>query len=188
MEGLLEASARVSTPFERAGGLLVADPKLIVGDCEQVSDRHDRVRSALVVEMTVPPGLREQLLVEVLVRLGPVCARPGRVSLPLSWQARGWPRLFPTFDGSLDAAADADGTVLSLRGTYSVPLGPLGRFGDGLAGRRLARHAGSSFLEQAARRVEGQPPYRPDLARWRPLAYAVHLEEVIATQQWRRNQ
>ena len=95
---------------------------------------------------------------EVAVEVGAALA-PGEeeaVSLPLRWQATGRDRLFPAFQGVLQAARAPTGTTLRLAGTYRVPLGLLGRFGDGVAGRRLAQRSLVAFLEALSGRLDAE--------------------------------
>jgi hypothetical protein len=105
------------------------------------------------------------------------------VVLPLRWRASGRDRLFPVFDGRLEATAapGGAGTVLSVVGVYTVPLGPVGRFGDGLIGRRLARQSLTAFLEDAARRIDAGAHHRTTSEAWHPSPYRVALREAAAT-------
>jgi peroxiredoxin len=59
------------------------------------------------------------------------------------------------FDGEL-VATEATGhrTKLLLTGTYDVPLGILGRFGDGLMGHRIARRSVADFLRDVAHNLD----------------------------------
>lgn len=100
--------------------------------------------------------------------------------MPVHWRAAGRDRLFPTFEGELEASRDDPGSCLRLRGIYTVPLRPLGRFGDGIAGRRLARQSLSAFLEQAARRLDGEVDRRLDVVSAHPASYPVALREVAS--------
>jgi hypothetical protein len=68
--------------------------------------------------------------------------------------------------------------VLSVAGVYTVPLGPVGRFGDGLIGRRLARQSLTAFLEDAAGRIEADIHRRTTSETWRPSPYRVALREA----------
>jgi hypothetical protein len=98
--------------------------------------------------------------------------------VPLHWQAWGRERLFPVFDGELRAApVGPAATTVVVSGTYSVPLGPVGRFGDGLIGRRLARQSLTAFLEDAARRIDAEVHRRLHSVAWRPAPYPVSLRE-----------
>jgi hypothetical protein len=75
------------------------------------------------------------------------------VRVHLRWEPLAHERWLPSFDGELVVAAVDDETSLQLRGFYTVPLGPIGRFGDGVAGRRIARRSLADFLGAIARRL-----------------------------------
>ena len=57
-----------------------------------------------------------------------------------------------------------EGTCLRLEGSYTVPLGAVGRFGDNVLGQRLARRSLSALLEQIAYRLESEVEWRAALA------------------------
>jgi hypothetical protein len=74
---------------------------------------------------------------------------------PLSWRATSFERLIPVFEGEFELMSDDDTrSVLALRGLYAVPLGAMGRFGDGLVGRRVARRTAVGVVEAIAASVE----------------------------------
>ena len=78
----------------------------------------------------------------------------GGVVVPVAWHAAGFPQAFPRFFGDLVVSASDGGTRLALEGVYTVPLGAVGRFGDGLVGRRLARESLEDLLGGVAHRIE----------------------------------
>lgn len=181
MDGVIDASTEVRAALEHIRDRLVNDAAAVVGDRRSENDPEYIVRSSLTVDMNAGPGVEQGVLVELVVRLGPVQAATDTVLVPLSWRAVGWPRLFPSFTGIFAAHAGDAGSTVHLRGGYTVATGPLGRFGDGVAGRRLARQAGSAFLEQAARRIDGEEPRRADLVVWRPAPYPVAVQELVGS-------
>ncbi|HEX6421348.1 MAG TPA: hypothetical protein VFZ77_22795, partial [Acidimicrobiales bacterium] len=63
---------------------------------------------------------------------------------------------------------------------YTVPLGPVGRFGDGLVGRRIARQSFESFLEDTAARLDAEVHRRSATVTWRARPYAVDVRELRA--------
>ena len=175
----IEATTTLQVSFEQVSRVLADDPGAIVldGDVEQPDrpgeDGH--LRSTLGVEVGAT-AFRQVVDVEI----GSLTVTDADVALPLRWRASGRDRLFPVFDGRLEASpvATGTGTVLSVVGVYTVPLGPVGRFGDGLIGRRLARQSLTAFLEDAAGRIEADIHRFTTSEIWRPSPYHVALREV----------
>ena len=67
----------------------------------------------------------------------------------------GHERWLPEFDGELEVTvASGEGATLRLHGFYTVPMGHIGRFGDGVIGHRLARRALTRFLDDVAARLD----------------------------------
>lgn len=122
-----------------------------------------------------PGGHLEQ---QVRVEVGPARPAGPGVRVPVSWRAVGWERLFPTFQGMLAAAPEGCGSRIELRGAYTVPIGPLGAFGDGIAGRRLARQSLSTFMGQAAARIDEEADRRRNVVSVQPIEYRIALREV----------
>jgi hypothetical protein len=172
----IEASTTVKVPIERARDVLADDPGAVVADVVTAADRHARrFTTVLGVELAGGGGVRHAVVVE----LGR--AHPGgeRTALAIRWHADGHQRLFPTFEGELDVEPDGpDATRLTVQGTYAVPLGPIGHFGDGLVGRRIARQSLASFVEQAAGRLDREVHRRRTSAAWHPAPYPVALREM----------
>lgn len=171
----IEASTNIRAPIERAHDVLIADPGCVVAErCSPEERQERRFHTTLRVEIGAGGGLHQ----EVVIELGPIRSTDDTVAVSLRWHAAGRDRLFPTFEGELEASRDSPGSCLELHGTYTVPLGPLGRFGDGIAGRRLARRSLSALLEQAARRLDAEVDRRMDSVAWHPAPYPVTLREV----------
>lgn len=171
----IEASTKLRAPIERAHDVLIADPGCVVAERCSPDERRERCfHTNLGVEVGAGGGFHQ----EVVIELGPVRSTDDTVAVPVRWRAAGRDRLFPTFEGELEASRDSPGSCLGLRGAYAVPLGPLGRFGDGSAGRRLARQSLTAFLEQAARRLDAEVDRRMDSVSRHPAPYPVSLREV----------
>lgn len=177
----IHATTALEVSFDQVTRVLSDDPASVVVDED--------------VEQPAGPADGDQLRSELGVALGATAFRQSvdidvgdlRVTdtdavLPLRWRASGRDRLFPVFDGRLEATPDSAGagTVLSVVGVYTVPLGPVGRFGDGLIGRRLARQSLTAFLEEAAARIESDVHRRITSVDWRPSVYSVALREDAA--------
>lgn len=104
--------------------------------------------------MGVHLGRRLRLQREVTVGFGPFIEEDdGTVTLALWWEAAQQPWLFPTFDGGLEVHDRRDGTELRLVGSYQLPLGQAGVFGDEFLGHRVARASLEAFLEEIAASV-----------------------------------
>src|SRR5262245_16234719 len=86
------------------------------------------------------------------------------VTIPVTWRAAGFERLFPTFEGVVELRPAGSESELHLHGNYAVPLGSMGRFGDGVVGRRIARRTAALFLEAAATRIDAAVAKRPVVA------------------------
>lgn len=78
-----------------------------------------------------------------------------RVDVDLAWAPTGNRATLPSFTGTLHVASgDAATTELVLEGSYRVPLGPIGRFGDGVVGNRIAQRSTTELLERMSKRIE----------------------------------
>lgn len=123
----------------------------------RVAVRVDRALAALdrapydVVGSALLPG--RELRREVRIGVGPLLEDDDVFVLPLWWEDSEHPQLFPTFDGGLEVRADGAGTEIRLVGSYRPPLGPLGRFADGLVGHRVVTASLESFLTDVADRL-----------------------------------
>jgi hypothetical protein len=94
-----------------------------------------------------PPLLAKSVRVEV--------ARPLRggheTTVPLTWEATGTPGLFPRMEADLVIAAlSPELTQLSLRGTYRVPFGKIGRAVDNALLHRIAEASVKAFVDRIA--------------------------------------
>ncbi|MFO7280179.1 MAG: hypothetical protein C0P77_007205 [Thermoanaerobacterales bacterium] len=174
----IEASTTMSAPFEQVREVLADDPGAMVAEIVTPEDRAARrFRSSLGVELGGGGAVRQA----VEITIGSPHVTDAILSLPLHWRATGRDRLFPVFEGHLTASpADGGSTLLMVAGTYTVPLGPVGRFGDGLIGRRLARQSLTSFVEDVARRIDAEVHRRTTSVDWRPAHHPVSLRESAA--------
>lgn len=171
----MEVSTDVRSPIARAGEVLVRDPGKVVADgCTDEERRERCFMSSLGVDL----GHGGHLEVQVVVDVGTARSHEDRTTVPVRWRAAGWERMFPAFAGALEARRSGGRTTLVLTGTYTVPLGPLGGFGDGLAGRRIARRSLSAFLEQAARRLDAEVDRRHGAETPDATPYSVALREL----------
>lgn len=176
MERGIRASTTVEVDYQRVRDVMADDPGGVVSDDVTPEDRRAGCfRSELGVDLGAGGAVHRAVDVEI----GTVHQTDDATILPLHWQARGRERLFPVFDGRMTATPDGAGaTRLVVAGTYVVPLGPVGRFGDGLIGRRIARQSLTAFLEDAARRIDTEVHRRSASVSGHPAPYPVSLHEV----------
>jgi hypothetical protein len=174
MDRQLQASASIRAPLAIAADLLRADPGAVFSDGPATDDQRRARRFTVPVGAPVGSGAAVEQLVDLEV--GAVDVEGGTATVPVRWEPAGHQRLLPTFVGELVLRADGAGrTDVELHGSYRVPLGPVvGRFGDTLIGRRIARQSLGDLLGAAARRLDEvvdrrhddrprSTPYHPDL-------------------------
>lgn len=174
MQRSIETTTEVRAPLERARAVLVEEPGTVLAGACSPEQRRSRT---FLATLSIGIGGGASLQQEVAVVAGRPYTSDGRLALPIRWHATGHERLAPSFDGELILSGDAVHTRVTLRGTYAVPLGPLGRFGDGVAGRRIARRSIAGYLEALARRLDVEVDRRVESVRRHPAPYAVALQE-----------
>ena len=175
MRRSIEATTQIRASIERAREILINEPGSVLSGGPSTPDERSERRFLAV--LSVGAGAGASLQQEVVVETQPGQGSDMGLALPIRWHATGRERLFPRFDGELVLEGDAFGSQLTLRGSYTVPLGPLGGFGDGLAGRRLARHSVSDFLRAVARRLDAEVDRRQESVPWHLAPYSVALRE-----------
>jgi hypothetical protein len=102
----------------------------------------------------------------VTVHVGYEPAPPGgSPSLKISWQAEDSP-MFPRFDGTLTSAPEGNhACILTIDGTYAVPLGVVGLFFDAILGQRVARGTIDGLLRQFREAIEADYAQRMRYSR-----------------------
>jgi hypothetical protein len=151
MQRTIDASATVTAPLGRVREVLVDDPGAALK--EHVSADERRARRFHSV-LSVGAGAGATLQQEVVIEVGAPRLDGEALIVRLAWRASGRSRLLPSFAGKLRVSPDRAGTLLELNGAYVVPLGVIGRFGDDLAGHRIACRSLAAFLEQMAERLD----------------------------------
>jgi hypothetical protein len=158
----IEVATWIGARFAHVGEILADDAGAVFGDGAMVH-QHASTRTVLGVDLGAGTSVHQ----EVLVHLDVARATETGLVLPVAWQATGRPRLFPTFSGELEASEADGGTRLRLHGTYTVPLGVIGRIGDGVVGWRLASRSLDAQLALIGRQLEAEVDRRrrsvPDL-------------------------
>lgn len=167
-------STPLRAPLERAAQVLADVPGEVLGGQCSPEDRAAR-RFSAVVPLDVGGGATVHQ--DVTVDVGLARHDDARCTLALRWTATGHERWLPSFEGELALSNVGRRTELALCGTYTVPFGALGRFGDGLAGRRIARRSLALFVEELADRIDGEVDRRVESVSWRPAPYPVSLRE-----------
>ena len=161
----VELSTTSLVAFESVREVLLTEPGAVFGDDSSVEAQRDR---PLSMNLGVALGAGASVHQVVELELGVSRVVDDKLVLPMEWRASGHERLLPTFKGALEASEAGGATCLHLTGDYRVPLGVLGRFGDGVLGRRLARQSLERLLEQVAARLEGEVRRRLELATLDP--------------------
>lgn len=165
MERHVRVTTSLRAPVERAREALLVDRGAVVADHPTMAEREaSRYETALAVDMGEGAAVRQAVAVE----LGIPHIDAQQVTLPISWEAKGRSGLFPTFAGHLVVEPGAAGSQLVLAGSYEIPLGPLGRFGDALIGRRMAQRSLSAFVRMVADRIDGVADVRVPASGWGP--------------------
>lgn len=128
-----------------------------------LADAAERDGDRLLVEVGLEVGGRG-LSHAAWLEVGVPITTDRIVSLPIRLHTEGHERLFPSLEGSLDAAWLGSGrTHLALTAQYDPPFGILGQAIDRALLHRVAEAVGRRFLESAAERLmSGAPSQSPD--------------------------
>lgn len=153
MERSIAAEAEIPVAFARSRRVLLDDPGAVFNEFRDLEAQR---AGKFYVELTVALGAGASARQEVELRLGPARTTAAGVELPLQWHATGREHLFPRFAGKLTLSESRTGTRLRLTGSYTVPLGSIGRFGDGVVGHRLARGSLATFAHELGARLEAE--------------------------------
>lgn len=169
MERAIEVCTEVRVPLVQARRVLVDRSALLGGATQSFGDRWG-------IDLEVDLGAGASVRQRVVLELGTPASDDDEVVVPVFWEATGRARLFPQFTGELVATSSGEATRLGLRGAYRVPLGPVGRFGDGIAGRHLARGSLVGLVQWFAARLDAA--LAPAAATGvREASYAVAVSE-----------
>ena len=104
----------------------------------------------------------------------------GEVWVPIRWHPVGRERLLPAFSGVVELREEEGRTILAINGQYDAPLGPVGRFGDAVLGRRVAQQSLSALVADMARRIDELAATSHPTEGWRPAVYPVSLRDADA--------
>jgi hypothetical protein len=173
MRRVIEAAATTRAPFETVRGVVLNDPGVVFSDARTDEHRPRDFRT----ELTIDLGSGASVHQEVRLQLDDPQLHDAGVVLPVRWRATGRERVLPAFDGALEVTAVRRGTSLRLKGTYTIPMGVVGRFGDAVGGGRVARSSLSALVERLAQRLETEVERRRDSAGWHRESTAVTMRE-----------
>lgn len=180
VERRLEATETARALFENSSRVLLDDPSEVVAPA---ADTEARRTLQLPVEMTVQLGAGSSAVQTVVLELGPPTRSPDAMVFALTWRPAGHTHLLPAFRGALEVAPEGLHTRLSLHGTYRPPLGPVGAFGDGLIGHRVARRTISAFLRTVAQRIDEEVDRRM-AGGVRPATHPPDPSATVAPESW----
>ncbi|MEJ7844924.1 MAG: hypothetical protein WKF93_04720 [Acidimicrobiales bacterium] len=176
MERTIEATIDLHATPDRATAVLIDDPATVLADGPTAGDRRAHyVRTVLSLDVGSGASLEQEVEVEFDAPRRSV--DDDGVVMALRWHATGHERLLPTFSGALSVTPATKGSHLALSGHYRVPLGAAGRFGDGLAGRRIARQTLETFVAEMGGRLDAAVVRRIDATPHHPAPYPVSLLE-----------
>ncbi|MGD9998957.1 MAG: hypothetical protein AB7N61_18270 [Acidimicrobiia bacterium] len=153
MDRFIEATTTIDLPFEESSAVLGRDVALLFDDgTSHTGPFDDDHQASLSISLGAGATVRQQVTLEVGE------ARSSRQSLErdVAWRAVGHGRSLPRFNGALEALPDGPRTKLRLVGTYTVPLGVVGKFGDRVLGHRLAVQSLEMLIGDVAARVEAE--------------------------------
>ena len=174
MQRPIEVATWIGAGIAKVCEILADDPGVVFGDTATTHEHQSR-RTVLGVDLRSGASVHQ----EVLVHLGVVRTTGAGLVLPMAWEARGRRRLFPTFAGALEASDADDGTRLGLHGTYTVPLGTVGRVANGVVGWRLARRSLDALLVELGRQLDVEVDRRGGSASDRRTPEWEHSEIYI---------
>jgi hypothetical protein len=102
-------------------------------------------------------GGSEEPLIAKTVRIEVGLPRSGEMEtdVPIMWEATGTPGLFPTMEGDVVISSlGEDLTQLTFRGSYTPPLGSLGRAIDRTLMHHVAEASVKDFIDRIAASIE----------------------------------
>lgn len=177
MEREIQATTSVRSPLAKAYDVFRDDPGAAFAPGTATSE--ERRNRRFVVGLAAPVGSGAAIDHDVELRVGTPTIDDSEARVPIDWTPTGHQRLLPEFHGVLVLRTEGRGrTSLELRGSYAVPLGPVGRFGDAVVGRRIGRTSVAALLERLARNLDQEVDRSADVVTLGPTPYNVDLRET----------
>ena len=177
MEREIEATTSVRSPLAKAYDVFRDDPGAVFAP--ETANPEERRSRRFVVGLAAPVGSGTAIDHDVELHVGTVTIDDSEVRVPIDWVPTGHQRVLPEFHGVLVLRTEGRGrTGLELRGSYAVPLGPVGRFGDAVVGRRIARTSVAALLERLAQNLDHEVDRSAAVVNLGPTPYNVDLRET----------
>lgn len=152
---LINDFVHIRRPFPEVRAELLASGSSWLVDTAVSAYREGERFSTTVLAPLGPITLSKRVVVEV----DPPLSQADRLVQRMRWQATGARGLFPTLDADLEFGPIGPSvTAARLSGSYSPPLGPLGREVNRLLLFRLAEASMRSFLATVAVRLDPASP------------------------------
>jgi hypothetical protein len=154
----LKTVTELAADFDDVRAAILRDPHVwLAGLAEDAGEEGDR----LVVHVGLEVA-GHQVGGRARLELGEPMTTDHVVMLPLSLRSQDHRRVYPTMEGSLDAAWLGPGrTYLALSVTYDPPLGLVGRAADRALLHRVAETASQRFLQAVAAELEARAELIP---------------------------
>jgi hypothetical protein len=150
MERRICAGTTVPLPLDAVRGRLVAEPaEIFSGNPQPLGLLDNQVTTTLELQVGAIARQRH----EIVLTYGPALGSDAHIASSVRWTARRHHELFPRFEGTFEMKSEKDSTELGLAGICDIPLGG---YGDGQAGRRVARQAVEAQLHAIAARLTSE--------------------------------
>ena len=158
MEQAIEVSVGLASPLGRLRQVLADEPGLLVAADAASAD--ERRRRCFRGHLSLDLGSGTTVQHELMATFGLEQATENGVRLPVHWEPAGDEHLLPSFAGEFELTSGRPGTVMTLRGRYTVPLAAVGRLVDRLAGQRVAHRVLEAHVEATGRRLDEAVAHR----------------------------
>lgn len=136
-------------PFDRAREVVLEEPRLLFR-----KEVREKAAHPFVLDLTLDVAAGASIHHDVVVQLGVPFEEGMKLVVPVEWRGSGLEHLVPVFEGQLELSPSGQETKMALVGGYTVPLGVVGRFGDGVIGWRLARRTFEALADRLSARLE----------------------------------
>ena len=141
----------IEKPFVEVEPALLRMLPGLRGWAEQAYREGERLRTRIGTQ-------RSKVAKTVEMEVGEPARGATQTWIPLQWEATGVPGLFPKMEADVVIASIApELTQIALRGSYRVPLGPVGRAVDRVVLHRLAEASVKAFVDRIAQALDEVP-------------------------------
>ena len=141
-------------PYDRVEAALLSDPGTwIPGVARAADDAGEQLLSDVGFAVTNEHRVDKR----VEISFGQPVRTFAQARLPMSWNATGPARLFPSFEADLEIAAlGPTRTQISISGRYRPPMGAVGRVFDRALLHRVAEATVKDFLDRVGETVSAR--------------------------------